>query len=117
MTDDQAAIYLARDEVLHWIAEVDGGVVGHLLCYVEHRRRGSPKQLLLYEIGVRAAWRRQGVGRALITEMRSWMEREGVREAWVPSDSGGAFEFYSACGFVLDADQPIQMTLTISGEA
>src|SRR5436309_403242 len=53
LSREAAAAYLADPSVLHWVAEEDGAVVGHLLCYVERRRRGDERQLLLYEIGVR----------------------------------------------------------------
>ena len=53
LTDDESAAYLREPTVLHWVPEEDGVVVGHLLSYVELRRAGDPRQLLLYEIGVR----------------------------------------------------------------
>jgi predicted N-acetyltransferase YhbS len=101
--------YLADDHVLHWVAEDGDVVVGHLLCYLEHRWIGDPAQLLLYEIGVRQGRRRQGIGRALIGEMERWMAAEGVREVWVLSDEE-AEGFYRACGFERDQVQPVQMT-------
>ena len=73
--------------MLHWVAEEDGVVVGHLLCYVELRRAGEARQLLLYEIGVRQASRRRGVGTRLMQAMRQWMKDEGVVEAWVLADN------------------------------
>jgi GNAT superfamily N-acetyltransferase len=73
--------------VLHWVGEEDGVVVGHLLCYVELRRAGQMRQLLLYEIGVRQASRRRGIGTALMQSMRRWMNDEGVVEAWVLADN------------------------------
>jgi GNAT superfamily N-acetyltransferase len=108
-----AAAYLRDPSVLHWVAEEDGVVVGHLLAYFERRRAGPPRQVLLYEIGVREAHRRRGVGRALVEAMRRWMIDEDVAEAWVPADSGEAEAFYAACGFVRDDVQPVQMTLQL----
>jgi ribosomal protein S18 acetylase RimI-like enzyme len=68
LTDDEAAAYLREPTVLHWVAEEGGVVVGHLLSYVELRRAGEPRQLLPYEIGVREASRRRGVGTALVEQ-------------------------------------------------
>ena len=68
-----AAAYLSDPNVLHWVAEDDGVVVGHLLAYLERRRAGEARQVLLYEIGVREAYRRHGIGRALVEAMRTWM--------------------------------------------
>jgi GNAT superfamily N-acetyltransferase len=107
-----AAEYLSDPSVLHWVAEEDGVVTGFLLAYVERRRVGAPRQLLLYEIGVRRAHRCRGVGSALVEAMRAWMRGHGVGEAWVPADPA-VEAFYAACGFVRDDVQPVQMTLTI----
>ena len=113
LTDDYAKAYLRDPSVLHWVAEDDAVIVGHLLSYVERRRAGFPRQLLLYEVGVREARRRQGVGRALVEAMRDWMATEGIREAWVLSDNPIAEAFYAACGFTRDDQQPVQMTLRL----
>jgi ribosomal protein S18 acetylase RimI-like enzyme len=113
LADEEAAAYLREPTVLHWAAEEGGVVVGHLVSYVELRRSGEPRQLLLYEIGVREASRRRGVGTALVQAMRGWMSYEGVAEAWVLADNPEAVAFYAACGFVRDEKQPIQMTLTL----
>lgn len=110
---EHAAAYLSDPSVLHWVAEEDGRVIGHLLCYVERRRVDDPRQLLLYEIGVRSAERRRGVGAALVHAMRAWMAQEAVREAWVVADPE-AEPFYAACGFLRDEEQTVQMTLTAS---
>lgn len=88
-------------------------MIGHLLCYVERRRVDHPRQLLLYEIGVRREERRRGVGTALVHEMRAFMTHEAIPEAWVVADPD-VEEFYAACGFQPDEEQPVQMTLNVS---
>ena len=113
VTGADAAAYLSDPNVLHWVAEEDGVVLGHLLAYLERRRAGAARQLLLYEIGVREAHRRRGIGTALVGAMRDWMAEHDVVEAWVPADSGEAEAFYAACGFVRDDVQPVQMTLRL----
>jgi predicted N-acetyltransferase YhbS len=106
----RAAEYLADPDVLHWVAEDEGAVVGHLLCYLQRRRAGEPVQLMLYEVGVRDSHRRQGIGRALVAEMDTWMEQNAVTDAWVLADNDGAEKFYAACGFAPDDPQPVQMS-------
>jgi N-acetylglutamate synthase-like GNAT family acetyltransferase len=105
---EAAAAYLADPAVLHWVAEEEAGVVGHLLCYVERRRRGDERQLLLYEIGVRSDRRRRGVGRALVDAMDEWMRGEGIPEVWVLADPE-AEEFYAACGFARSVEPAVPM--------
>ena len=109
-TSDPAG-YLADPGVLHWVAEEDGRVTGFLLAYLQRRRAGAATQLMVYEIGVREAYRRGGVGRALVGAMREWMEAHGVRKAWVLA-TPEAEPFYAACGFVRDY-VPVQMTLSL----
>ena len=99
--------------MLHWVAEDDGEVIGFNLCYVLRRRCDAPRELLLFEIGVRQDARRRGAGRALIDAMRAWMEREAIAETWVLADNPGAIAFYAACGFVRDEEQGLQMLLTL----
>lgn len=114
LDDLDAAAYLNDPSVLHWVFEEEGTLVGFLLCYLERRRAGASRQLLVYEIGVRAEHRRRGVGRALVEAMREWMAQHDVTEAWVLADNPGAEAFYGACGFVRDEEQPVQMTLSLS---
>jgi predicted N-acetyltransferase YhbS len=105
-----ATAYLADPDVLHWVAEEGGAVVGHLLCYVQRRRVGDSTQLMLYEMGVRDDRRRRGVGTALVGEMERWMRAAGVAGVWVLADNEGAEAFYEACGFSRDDLQPVQMS-------
>jgi GNAT superfamily N-acetyltransferase len=111
-----AAAYLADPTVLHWVAEDDGLVVGDLLCYVERRSTRTPRQLLLYEIGVRERYRRQGIGTRLLEAMRKWMEDESVEEGWVLADNPEAEKFYASFGFARDEQQPVQMSLSLGAE-
>jgi N-acetylglutamate synthase-like GNAT family acetyltransferase len=107
---DAAAVYLADAHVLHWVAEADEGVVGHLLCYLERRRSDDAAQLLLYEIGVREDLRRRGIGSSLLAAMEEWMQDARVRSVWVLADGGDAEAFYAACGFSRADAQPVQMS-------
>jgi ribosomal protein S18 acetylase RimI-like enzyme len=110
LAPDDARAYLADANVLHWIAERDGVIAGHLYCHVLRKRAGDARELVLYEIGVRAALRRHGVGRALVDAMFAWMREHAIREAWVLADNAGAVEFYRACGFAVGEPAPVYLT-------
>jgi len=110
LSGEAAAAYLCDPGVLHWVAEEEGAVVGHLLCYVQRRRAGDATQLMLYEVGVRDDRRRQGIGSALFAEMEAWMRAARVAHVWVLADNEEAEAFYSACGFSRDESQPVQMS-------
>src|SRR5262249_52331278 len=94
-----AAMFLADPEVRAWIAEENGTVVGFLYGHVIRKRAGPAVEVLLYEIGVRAAHRRRGVGRKLVNALLERSTQLGARETWVLAGNPGAVEFYRACGF------------------
>ena len=99
LPESSARAYLADSHVLHWTAWAGEEVVGSLVCHVLPMRKEPARELLLYEIGVRSAWRRRGVGRRLISAMTDWMRAEGIVTAWVLADNPDAERFYEACGF------------------
>jgi len=101
--------FLADPHSLCWIAESGGAVVGFLSCQLLRRRAEAP-ELLLYEIGVRAAARRRGVGRALIRAMDDWMREHAVEEVWLLADNPEAVEFYRDSGFAVADGQATYMT-------
>ena len=103
------AAYLGDPDVMHWIAEQAGRIVGHLYCHVLRKRAGDPIEVLLYEIGVRRSERRQRIGRALVDTMHGWMKDHQVRESWVLADNPGAVAFYRACGYAIGAPAPVYL--------
>jgi len=112
--DDAAArAFLADDNALVWVAEEAdgdaGAVVGFLSCQLVRRRAAAP-ELLLYEIGVRAAQRRRGIGRGLVAAMDAWMRAHDIAEVWVLADNAGAVAFYAACGFEVGDGAAVYMT-------
>jgi ribosomal protein S18 acetylase RimI-like enzyme len=111
---ERARRYLANPAVLHWVAERRGEVLGGLSCLLVPLRSDAGEELLLYEIGVRRAWRRHGVGRALLDGMEHWMREHQVAEVWVLADNPGAVEFYRECGFTVEAPQPVYLMRDLS---
>ncbi len=113
MSHEAANWYLSNPAVLHWVAEADGEVVGTLYCLQVPLSHPSKREVLLYEIGVRSAWRRQGVGRLLFDQMKQWMQTEGVTEVWVLADNPEAVAFYANCGFTVETEQPVYMVQSV----
>jgi GNAT superfamily N-acetyltransferase len=105
-----ARVYLASPSVLHWVALEGGVVTGFLYCSHLLLRSDAGQELLLYEIGVRSAWRRKGVGRALLNHMEGWMKTNDVSVVWVCADNEVAVDFYRGCGFASEEPQPVYMT-------
>jgi GNAT superfamily N-acetyltransferase len=110
LAPDKARRYLENPAVLHWVAVDDGEIVGDLLCLLLPLRAGEGQELLLYEIGVRSARRKQGIGRALLAHMEGWMRSHGVGLIWVVADNQAAVEFYAACGFGVDEPESVYMS-------
>ena len=108
-----ATRYLANPAVLHWVASQDGVVTGFLYCAHLLLRSHPGQELLLYEIGVRKAYRRRGVGRALLDHMARWMQSNDISEVWVCADNRVAVDFYRGCGFTSEEPQPVYMTRTV----
>ena len=79
--------FLGNPAVLFWAAFEEAAPIGFLECFVLPLRSEPGKELLLYEIGVHYARRRIGIGRALLDEMRAWMQSNRVVEAWVLADN------------------------------
>jgi len=105
--------YLANPSVVHWVALDDGVVTGSLYCVHLLLRSHPGHELLLYEIGVREAYRRKGVGRALLDHMARWMQKSEIGEVWVCADNRVAVDFYRGCGFASEEPQPVYLTRTV----
>lgn len=114
----EATAYLSDPAVLHWVAEDGGRLVGELLCHVLRLPSGAGRELLLYAIGVRSAYRRRGVGTALLREMLGWARQQDVEEVWVVADNPGAEGFYAACGFTRgpEGEQAVYLQRRVTGE-
>ena len=61
-------------------------------------------EMMLYELGVDDAYRRRGIGRALVEELEALARETGCAGMWVPVEHGNdmAIALYRACG----ADEP-----------
>lgn len=113
----RAKAYLENPTVLHWVALEGQTLVGSLLCYVLPLDSGPCDELLLYDIGVHYQWRRHGVGRALLSEMEQWMRRGQIDQVWVLAGNKAAVEFYRACDFTTDPQQPLYLWRDLSGSS
>ena len=98
-SDDEAAAFLARDDIHVWVAEVNGELAGFAYAYVLLRIDGDTG-VFLYELGVDEQFRRRGLGRALVEEARALAERVGAAKMWVDTsyDNEPARRTYAAAG-------------------
>jgi aminoglycoside 3-N-acetyltransferase I len=78
--------------------EIIGGVTAHTLPLT----RAAASEVFIYDVAVRDGHRRKGVGRQLITALRSGVAGQGIDELFVPADNEDlhALDFYRALGGV-----------------
>lgn len=98
------------DEDAHFVAEVDGRVVGALDAF--RRPDGSPgamripRRTAAFGIGVLEGWRGRGIGSALIERAETWARAEGLDALVldVASENEGARGLYERMGYVPVSD-------------
>lgn len=76
--------WFLKDEVNHlYVAKEGDDVIGYLLAYELQRPYGSAKMMLLYEVLVRSAYRRKGVGTLLVEAAKRHCVRDGFVEMFL----------------------------------
>jgi aminoglycoside 3-N-acetyltransferase I len=92
--------FLAQPDVHLLVAFEGDEPLGFVLAYELLRRHGDPIRLFIYEVGVRADRRREGIGRRLLDELRSLGRERGIGSAFVIAETGDrdALAFYRAAG-------------------
>jgi len=77
----------------------DGAIVGLCACYTE--APGDPARGLINDLGVRPAWRRRGIGQAMLLHAFGELHRRGIEGAVLTVDSEnrtGATALYERVG-------------------
>ncbi len=111
---ETAKRFLEHPDVLCWVAFDENVIAGFLQCNIILLRSSAGQELVLYEIGVHQHWRRQGIGRALLQQMETWMRENQVDTVWVLADNQEAIEFYRSSGFEAEFPQPTYMVRELS---
>jgi aminoglycoside 3-N-acetyltransferase I len=102
LSDGYLARLLGRDDFWTLAASVDGQLVGGLTAHTLPLTRAEVFEVFIYDIAVVPDWQRQGVGRQLMSTLRSQAARAGIRVVFVPADNEDthALDFYRALGGV-----------------
>ena len=86
-----------------FVAEAQGQVVGYILGEVHIRKPIYPPGTygFISDLSVTAAWRRQGIGRALVETLMAWFKRAGVTavELFVAEANPVSQQFWERMGF------------------
>ena len=82
---DRLAAYLAEPGHLMLVA-LSGGIVVGQCAAVLHRHPDKVTELYIDEVGVTPAFRRKGIGRAMVERMLAIGKELGCGEAWVGTE-------------------------------
>ena len=91
---------LGRDDFWVFAALVDSQPVAGLTAFVVPLTRARTSELLIYDLAVKPAYQRRGIGRRLVEAANALAARHGFESTWVPvaGEEDHALEFYRAIG-------------------
>ena len=94
--NDDNALFIA-----FWEEKASGFLTAHRLQRFDKRKA----EVLLYEIGVHPNYRRRGIGKALIEEVKKWAKEVEADEVWVltEKDNEAAMAMYKSAGGIEEA--------------
>jgi len=102
LSDAYLTRLLDRDDFWALAAFVDGQMVGGLTAHTLPLTRAEVSEVFIYDIAVVPDWQRHGVGRQLMSTLRSQAAAAGISVVFVPADNEDthALGFYEALGGV-----------------
>ena len=102
LSDDYLTRLLARDDFWAFAALVDGQLVGGLTAHTLPLTRAEVSEVFIYDIAVVPDWQRHGVGRQLMSTLRSEAAAAGITVVFVAADNEDthALDFYQTVGGV-----------------
>lgn len=81
--EEQGRKFLENPDNVLFVAFWEGKAAGFLTAHRLQRFDKRKAEILLYEIGVNESFRRKGIGKALIEEVKNWGKEVGADEVWV----------------------------------
>lgn len=90
-------------------------MVGFATAHRLQRFDTRKAEVLLYEIGVAEQFQRQGIGKALLQQVKSWAADAGADEVWVLTNKSNvvAVNLYKAGDGVEDASDTTMYTIRL----
>lgn len=113
--EDALAVFLADPSCYLLVAVVDDQVVGSLRGYALRRLERPQPQFLLYELGVKEAWRGQGIGTGLVAAFIDEARAAGAFEVWVLTNESNpaAMAAYRKCGLERCNPDDVMLSLVL----
>ena len=101
------------------VAEAEGEVSGFLMAYRLERADREASQMFVYEIGVAAPWRGQGLATALVEGITALARAEGMFEAFVLTNRSNepARRLYARTGGIVEDDSAMLFVYPFGAES
>lgn len=98
----QGELFLLDKNNLFLLAFEDEKPIGFLTAHRLQRFDNRKAEVLLYEIGVHQDYRRRGIGKSLINEVKKWAKEVDAAEFWVLTEKTNpiAMSLYESAGGV-----------------
>ncbi|HBS47813.1 TPA: GNAT family N-acetyltransferase [Candidatus Dependentiae bacterium] len=102
---EQGKRFIGSDDNALFIAFWEGKAAGFLTAHRLQRFDKRKAEVLLYEVGVHQNYRRRGIGKALIEEVKKWATEVGADKVWVLTEKGNeaAMAMYRSAGGIEEA--------------
>jgi aminoglycoside 3-N-acetyltransferase I len=100
VTPATLAQFLSRPENILLVVDDHGTPTGFLVAYLLDRIDRAQRMVCLYEISIAADHRQQGIGSALIEELKAFCRHENIIKTWVITDrtNPAAIRLYESTG-------------------
>ena len=91
---------LQKDAFIAFAAMSDQEVAGGLTAYELPKYHSASSEIFIYDIGIRPAFQRKGVGKELLKVVKDYARRKGITEVFVAAheEDTHALDFYHAAG-------------------
>ena len=110
--------FLANPANVLVVAVVEGLVVG-MASGIAYVHPDKPLTLFINEVGVSGRFRRQGIGRRLVSALLQTGTELGCKEAWVATELNNqpARKLYEALGGVADQDHAVVYVVPLEAKS
>ena len=100
LDDSYVEQLLAQPTFRCYVTFVDGGLAGGLTAHTLPMTRSMSSEMFIYDLAVRPAYQRRGVGTALVRAALDDATRDSIDTTFVPADNDDthALAFYEAVG-------------------
>lgn len=111
----QGELFFSDPNNALFVAEDHHTIVGFLSAHRLQRFDRRKAEVLIYEVSVAEKQRKQGIGKALMTEVKKWAKEQGADEVWVLTNRTNAagVALYASMGGTFESHDEVMYTFKI----